>query len=56
VGPISLFIVAVIVVGFSFAAGRYAFRFRELKQEVFQQFKVENHVFIVETPNVALAS
>jgi uncharacterized membrane protein len=41
-GAISLFAVAVIVVGFSVAAGRYAFRFRELSPEkVFKQFKVE---------------
>jgi uncharacterized membrane protein len=41
-GAISLFAVAVIVVGFALAAGRYAIRFRELKPEKdFRRFKVE---------------
>jgi len=39
---ISLFAVAVIVIGFALAAGRYAIRFRELEPEKdFRQFKVE---------------
>jgi uncharacterized membrane protein len=39
---ISLFAVAVIVVGFALAAGRYAIRFRESELEKdFKQFKVE---------------
>ena len=39
---ISLFAVAVIVIGFALAAGRYAIRFRKLQpEEDFRQFKVE---------------